>query len=316
MGEIVIDCFEENFCELMNYDFIVQMENSFDQVVNYEVEWKVVLDYFFLDFIQQLDKVEKDSEEGGMCLNQMVLISIDCLICGCKMGICIVSIGVFFGCFGYVLLLKECCKIIINLVLENEVLNVLEGEDVEINVLCVKCCCLKCGMVMDSYFIDLKCKLYVCGNNLICDGYEIEEGEFCIKGYDGLIVECEKCGFEMYLKMGCFGKYMVCINEECKNICKILCNGEVVLLKEDLVLLFELLCEKLDVYFVLCDGVVGVFLVVNIFLKLCEMCVLLVEEFYCFCDCLLEKLCYLVDVLQQDSEGNKIMVCFSCKIKQ
>lgn len=69
MGEIVTDCFEENFCELMNYDFTVQMENSFDQVVNYEVEWKAVLDYFFLDFIQQLDKVEKDLEEGGMCLN-------------------------------------------------------------------------------------------------------------------------------------------------------------------------------------------------------------------------------------------------------
>ncbi|MEG3387557.1 topoisomerase DNA-binding C4 zinc finger domain-containing protein, partial [Salmonella enterica] len=37
--------------------------------------------------------------------------------------------------------------------------------------------------------------------------YEIEEGEFRIKGYDGPIVECEKCGSEMHLKMGRFGKY-------------------------------------------------------------------------------------------------------------
>lgn len=316
MGEIVIDRFEENFRELMNYDFIAQMENSFDQVVNYEVEWKVVLDYFFSDFIQQLDKVEKDSEEGGMRSNQMVLISIDCSICGRKMGIRIASIGVFFGCFGYALSSKERCKIIINLVSENEVLNVLEGEDVEINALRVKRRCSKCGTAMDSYFIDSKRKLYVCGNNLICDGYEIEEGEFRIKGYDGSIVECEKCGFEMYLKMGRFGKYMVCINEECKNIRKILRNGEVVLSKEDSVLLFELSCEKLDVYFVLRDGVVGVFLVVNIFSKSRETRALLVEEFYRFRDRLSEKLRYLVDALQQDSEGNKIMVRFSRKIKQ
>jgi DNA topoisomerase-1 len=44
---------------------------------------------------------------------------------------------------------------------------------------------------MDSYLIDPKRKLHVCGNNPTCDGYEIEEGEFRIKGYDGPIVECE-----------------------------------------------------------------------------------------------------------------------------
>ncbi|WP_250203361.1 inverse autotransporter beta domain-containing protein, partial [Escherichia coli] len=43
--------------------------------------------------------------------------------------------------------------------------------------------------------------------NPTCDGYEIEEGEFRIKGYDGPIVECEKCGSEMHLKMGRFGNW-------------------------------------------------------------------------------------------------------------
>ena len=32
MGEIVTDRLEENFRELMNYDFTAQMENSLDQV--------------------------------------------------------------------------------------------------------------------------------------------------------------------------------------------------------------------------------------------------------------------------------------------
>lgn len=41
MGEIVTDRLEENFRELMNYDFTAQMENSLDQVANHEAEWKL-----------------------------------------------------------------------------------------------------------------------------------------------------------------------------------------------------------------------------------------------------------------------------------
>ncbi|MCL7707189.1 topoisomerase DNA-binding C4 zinc finger domain-containing protein, partial [Enterobacter kobei] len=133
------------------------------------------------------------------------------------MGIRTATTGVFLGCSGYALSPKERCKTTINLVPENEVLNVLEGEDAETNALRAKRRCKKCGTAMDSYLIDPKRKLHVCGNNPTCDGYEIEEGEFRIKGYDGPIVECEKCGSEMHLKMGRFGKYMACTNDECKN---------------------------------------------------------------------------------------------------
>ncbi|MDD0440215.1 DNA topoisomerase, partial [Shigella sonnei] len=56
IGEIVTDRLEENFRELMNYDFTAQMENSLDLVANHEAEWKAVLDHFFSDFTQQLDK--------------------------------------------------------------------------------------------------------------------------------------------------------------------------------------------------------------------------------------------------------------------
>ncbi len=145
------------------------------------------------------------------------------------------------------------------LVPENEVLNVLEGDDAETNALRAKRRCQKCGTAMDSYLIDPKRKLHVCGNNPTCDGYEIEEGEFRIKGYDGPVVECEKCGSEMHLKMGRFGKYMACTNDECKNTRKILRNGEVAPPKEDPVPLPELPCEKSDAYFVLRDGAAGVF---------------------------------------------------------
>jgi DNA topoisomerase-1 len=41
---------------------------------------------------------------------------------------------------------------------------------------------------------------HVCGNNPDCDGYELEEGEFKIKGYDGPTIPCDKCDGEMQLK--------------------------------------------------------------------------------------------------------------------
>jgi len=316
MGEIVTDRLESNFRELMNYDFTARMENSLDQVANNEAEWKAVLDSFFSDFSQQLDHAEKDPEEGGMQPNQMVLTSIDCPTCSRPMGIRTASTGVFLGCSGYALPPKERCKQTINLIPENEVLNVLEGDDAETNALRARRRCQKCGTAMDSYLIDNQRKLHVCGNNPECDGYEIEQGEFRIKGYDGPIVECEKCGSEMHLKMGRFGKYMACTNDECKNTRKILRNGDVAPPKEDPVPLPELQCEKSDAYFVLRDGAAGVFLAANTFPKSRETRAPLVEELQRFADRLPEKLKYLSEAPAADPEGNKTMVRFSRKTKQ
>ena len=316
MGEIVTDRLEENFRDLMNYDFTAHMEDSLDQVANNHAEWKAVLDNFFADFSQQLSQAEKDPEEGGMQPNQMVLTSIDCPTCGRKMGIRTASTGVFLGCSGYALAPKERCKQTINLIPENEVLNVLEGDDAETNALRARRRCGKCGTAMDSYLIDNQRKLHVCGNNPECEGYEIEQGEFRIKGYDGPVVECEKCGSEMHLKMGRFGKYMACTNDDCKNTRKILRNGEVAPPKEDPVPLPELPCEKSDAYFVLRDGAAGVFLAANTFPKSRETRAPLVEELQRFSDRLPEKLKYLAEAPAVDPEGNKTLVRFSRKTRQ
>ncbi|MFM1382400.1 type I DNA topoisomerase [Yersinia enterocolitica] len=316
MGEIVTDRLEENFRELMNYDFTARMESGLDQVANDQAEWKAVLDGFFAEFSEQLEKAEKDPEEGGMRPNQMVMTSIDCPTCGRQMGIRTASTGVFLGCSGYALPPKERCKTTINLVPEAEILNILEGDDAETNALRAKRRCQKCGTAMDSYLIDNQRKLHVCGNNPACDGYEIEEGEFRIKGYEGPIVECEKCGSEMHLNMGRFGKYMGCTNDECKNTRKILRSGEVAPPKEDPVPLPELPCEKSDAYFVLRDGAAGVFLAANTFPKSRETRAPLVEELVRFKDRLPEKLRYLADAPVTDNEGNKTLVRFSRKTKQ
>ena len=84
----------------------------------------------------------------------------------------------------------------------------------------------------------------MCGNTPTCDGTLVETGTFKIKGYDGPIIECDKCGSDMELKNGRFGKYFGCTNEECKNTRKLLRNGEAAPPKEDPVDLPELPCEK------------------------------------------------------------------------
>ncbi|PHM60790.1 DNA topoisomerase I [Xenorhabdus stockiae] len=316
MGEIVNDRLEENFNELMSYDFTARMEDQLDHVANNEANWKGVLDEFFVNFSEQLDIANKDPEEGGMRPNPMVITSIECPTCSRPMGIRTATTGVFLGCSGYALSPKERCKQTINLIPENEILNILEGDDAETNALRARRRCSKCGTAMDSYLIDTQRKLHVCGNNPACDGYEVENGEFRIKGYDGPIVECDKCGSEMHLKMGRFGKYMGCTNEECKNTRKILRSGEVAPPKEDPVPLPELPCEKSDAYFVLRDGAAGVFLAASTFPKSRETRAPLVEELAQFKDRLPEKLRYLAEAPIQDPEGNKTIVRFSRKTKQ
>lgn len=316
MGEIVTDRLEENFRELMSYDFTARMESSLDQVANNQAKWKAVLDEFFDEFTKRLETAELDPEAGGMKPNQMVLTSIDCPTCSRKMGIRTASTGVFLGCSGYALTPKERCKTTINLIPEEEVLNILEGDEAEAHALRARRRCPKCGTAMDSYLIDNQRKLHVCGNNPSCDGYEIEMGEFRLKGYDGPVVECDKCGAEMHLKMGRFGKYMACTNDDCTNTRKILRSGEVAPPKEDPVPLPELACEKSDAYFVLRDGAAGVFLAANTFPKSRETRAPLVEELLRFKDRLPEKLRYLADAPVNDGAGNKTLVRYSRKTKQ
>lgn len=68
--------------------------------------------------------------------------------------------------------------------------------------------------------ISVRCTYVVTTRNR--EGYVVEHGEFKVKGYDGPLVECDKCGSDMVLKNGRFGKYMDCTSEDCKNTRKIL----------------------------------------------------------------------------------------------
>ncbi|PKH08246.1 type I DNA topoisomerase [Moritella sp. Urea-trap-13] len=315
MGEIVTERLTESFEELMNFDFTASMESQLDGVAEGKLNWIDVLNEFFGDFKKQLITAGAEVAEGGMRSNEMVITDIECPTCQREMGIRTATTGVFLGCTGYNLPPKERCKTTINLVSGEEAIDLL-NENAETEALMAKRRCPKCSTAMDSYLIDETRKLHVCGNNPECTGYEIEKGEFKLKGYDGPVVECDRCMYDMQLKNGRFGKYMGCTNEECKNTRKILKSGEVAPPKEDPVFLPELECEKSDAYFVLRDGAAGIFLAANTFPKSRETRAPLIEELVRFRDRISEKFYYLADAPAQDPAGNKAIVRFSRKTKE
>ncbi len=316
MGEIVNDRLLENFDDLMSYDFTANMEQQLDDIADGHKNWKDVLNLFYSDFYDKLLTAEKDPEEGGMRLNQAVPSGIECGSCGREMNVRTASTGVFLGCSGYNLPPKERCTNTMNLTAGDEVVKVDDEDELETEVLRAKKRCDKCGTAMDSYLVDETRKLHVCGNTPTCDGTLIETGTFKIKGYDGPIIECDKCSSDMELKNGRFGKYFGCTNSECKNTRKLLRNGEPAPPKEDPVFLPELPCEKSDAHFVLRDGASGIFLAAHNFPKSRETRAPKVAELARFRDRISPKFYYLADAPQEDPEGNPALVRYSRKTKQ
>jgi DNA topoisomerase-1 len=315
MGEIVNERLIENFSDLLSYDFTANMEMKLDEIAENEQKWLTVLDNFYEGFSEKLEIANEAPEDGGMRPNQVVLTDVDCNTCGRKMGIRTGTTGVFLGCSGYALPPKERCTTTMNLVNGEEAIDA-DVEDEETEALRHKRRCSVCSTAMDSYLIDEDRKLHVCGNNPSCEGFEVEKGQFKIKGYDGPLIECDKCSSNMELKSGRFGKYFGCTNGECKNTRKLLRSGEAAPPKEDPVELPELECEKSETYFVLRDGAAGIFLAAKTFPKSRETRAPLVAELNRFRDRISPKFYYLADAPQLDPDGNNAVVRYSRKSKE
>ncbi|WP_355662094.1 type I DNA topoisomerase [Halomonas salifodinae] len=312
LGDIVTDRLAESFRDLMDFSFTARMEDSLDQVAEGERNWRELLDAFYADFKRQLERAESDE---GMRPNQPVPTDIDCPSCGRKMQIRTASTGVFLGCSGYNLPPKERCKTTIDLIPGEEAVAADADEEAETEALRAKHRCPKCGTAMDSYLIDETRKLHICGNSPDCDGYEVEQGKFRIKGYEGPVIECDKCGSEMQLKSGRFGKYFGCTNSECKNTRKLLKSGEVAPPKMDPIPMPELACQKVDDHYVLRDGASGLFLAASQFPKNRETRPPLVSELKAHAEALPEKYHFLLKAPSEDPDGRPAQIRFSRKTK-
>lgn len=315
MGDIVTERLVESFSDLLDYNFTATMEGSLDEVANGEKNWLDLLNNFFANFKKQLEQAGGD--EQGMRANVPTETSITCPKCSRPMQIRTASTGVFLGCSGYALPPKERCKSTINLVSGDEAVSVdINDEEAESKLLIQKRRCKLCNAAMDSYLIDENRKIHVCGNNPDCSGYEIEQGSFKIKGYEGPVIECDKCSAEMQLKSGRFGKYFGCTNEDCKNTRKLLKNGEAAPPKMDPVPMPELQCLKVDDHYILRDGASGLFLAASNFPKNRETRAPLVAELIPHREEIDPKYDFLMSAPTEDNEGNKTLVRFSRKTKE
>ncbi len=317
MGEIVTERLVENFGELMDYGFTAELEESLDEVAVGSKKWKRVLGDFYDDFTRKLAAAE--DTEAGMRTNAPTDTDIPCPQCGRPMQVRTASTGVFLGCSGYALPPKERCKSTINLIPGEEAVSVDDDDDEgegEARLLLKRRHCSRCETSMDSYLVDEKRKLHVCGDNPDCPGFEVEEGTFQIKGYDGPVLECDKCGEEMQLKSGRFGKYFGCTSDDCKNTRKLLRNGEPAPPKVDPIPMPHLRCEKCDDFFLLRDGAAGIFLAASQFPKHRETRAPKVSELVDVKDSLDPKYRYLADAPVKDNEGRPAVVRFARKTRE
>ena len=288
------------------------MEEQLDQVAHGQAKWNEVLDTFYGDFSAKLDQAK--AEEGGMRANDPTDTDIPCVTCGRAMQIRTGSTGVFLGCSGYSLKPKERCTATVNLIPGDEAVDVDLDAEGESKLLRRMHNCPQCGVNMLSYLLDEGRKLHICGNNPGCAGFEIESGQFKIKGYDGPVLDCDKCGSEMQLKSGRFGKYFGCM--ACKNTRKLLRSGEPAPPKADPVPMPELACEKVDDYYLLRDGASGLFLAASQFPKNRETRAPKVSELIPHANELDPKFTYLMDAPERDSDGNLAIIRYSRKTKE
>ena len=313
MGDIVTDRLSENFDHLMDYGFTAKLEESLDKIAEGNLDYKTVLNEFYEDFSSRLDEA---SSENGMRANEPTETDIPCPECSeGHMQIRTASTGVFLGCSRYSLPPKERCKATMNLTSADEVINA-DDDEAETNALRAKHRCPICGTAMEAYLIDTTRKLHVCGNNPDCPGYEIETGNYKIKGYDGPVIDCDKCGAEMQLKSGRFGKYFGCTNSECKNTRKLLKSGEAAPPKMDPIPMPDLRCDKNDDHFILRDGAAGLFLAASKFPKIRETRAPLVKEIIPLKEVIDPKYLYLTEAPPKDADGNPSIIRYSRKTKE
>jgi len=317
IGHIVAERLLDSFTDIMDYDFTANLENSLDKVADGNLEWKSVLNDFYSAF--QNDLVLASSDDGGMKSNLPVETDITCPDCSSStMVIRNSSNGVFLGCSGYNNEGDDKCKTTLNLISGDEAVSVDDAD--EASNLMIKRRCSICSTSMDNFLIDEDRKLHICGKNPDCNGYEIEEGQFKIKGYDGPVIECHKCGSEMQLKTGRFGKYFGCLNDNCGTTRQLQRNGEPKPLMMEPIPLPDLKCLKCEDHYLLRDSMKGLFLAASKFPKNRETRAPKVSEINTLLNELneacrfledKEKHAYLASAPTHDKKGNPYVVRYN-----
>ena len=317
IGHIVAERLIESFHDIMDYDFTANLENNLDEVANGEADWRDVLDNFYKSF--QNDLTSASDEDSGMRPGNIPTTTD--IVCPCgktNMVIRNSSNGVFLGCSGYQNEGNDKCKETLNLISGDEAVSVDDSEEAE-NLL-IKKRCPKCDTSMDNYLIDEFRKLHVCGKNPDCNGYIVEDGKFKIKGYDGPTLECHKCGSEMQLKTGRFGKYFGCLNDNCGATRALQRNGEPKPITMEPIEIPDLKCIKCEDHYLLRDSMKGLFLAASQYPKNRETRAPKVSEINKLHNEIIEacrflpnkeKHMYLLEAPEKDVDGNPYIIRYN-----
>ena len=312
IGEVVTDRLIESFKKLMSYDFTAEMENELDEIAVGEKNFTNVLDEFYADFRSLL--VEAKDPEHGMLRNIGIDTSVKCELCGRPMMLRLSKNGLFLGCSGYADRGKDRCRGTKSLTSDIDFETIVDDDsDAGARFLLDQKHCGTCNTIMTGWLIDEQTKLHICGNYPTCTGTAIETGNFRVKGYEGQIVECDKCGSDMHLKVGRFGKYFDCTNDACTNTRKLRKNGEVAPPRADPIPMPELAVEDFDDHYVLRDGLRGIFLAASKFPRVRKSRQVTVEELLAHGNELDPKLAYLLTAPTTNQDNGHYVVRYSTK---
>ncbi len=338
IADIVTDRLLECFENLMDYDFTATMERELDRVAEGELSWSKLLDNFYTDFKQKLELAEQS--DGGMRANVPTTTELLCPDCERNMQVRTASTGIFLGCSGYGLPEAERCRKTIDLLSEDDLVAELaavekvskatagadlaersaqvnkteeDDETREARHLRERPRCPRCDTATECYAVDDTRRLLLCGNYPDCSGSIVERGEFPFPGTIGPTLLCDRCGADMHLRNGRFGRFFSCSIEDCKNTRKILKNGEPAPPKMIPVPMPELRCDQVDDHFVLRDGAAGLFLAASRFPKNRETRAPFLEELLVHRDAVDPKYAFLFEAPVNDSAGQPFAVRFSRK---
>ena len=76
IGDIVTDRLSESFTDLMDYGFTATMEEQLDEIAEGKLNWKQVLNRFYLDFSQKVSSAK--NPQAGMRPNNPSETDIEC----------------------------------------------------------------------------------------------------------------------------------------------------------------------------------------------------------------------------------------------
>jgi DNA topoisomerase-1 len=204
LGIVVNNVLRNHFSNIINIEFTANVEEKFDDIAENKAVWQSVLKDFYEPFEKKLEKAEKNLQIQKV---QALKTSEICPNCGKHMVIRDSRTGQFLGCSGY----PE-CKVTMSLDKDGKVIARQQETDMK---------CDKCGSTLLKK-IGFRGKLYLTCKNPECKTtYSIDvNGNKVLKpGPERTSIKCEKCGSEMFKRIGKRGPFITCSAfPKCRNL--------------------------------------------------------------------------------------------------